>query len=581
MAARTTEGCWEGELSASPFSTAVAAIALRSVELSRPGFGTMKLRTKMMGGLDWLVANANPDGGWGDIPKNATTLLPTLCGWAALSEASKTEKSFRPAAEAAQQWLKSNVAGDLSVSTLAAALLKHVEEPVLVSSVLVLCAVSGCFGEDTAAWKAIPALPFEKAAFPRSWFPGARLTSLDSALPALIAAGQLLHFRSPTGNPILRPIRGAAVNRTLKLLEKMQLENAGIAESVPLTSIVLAAMAASGRISHPISKPCVEFLLRSQYPKGSWALAANTPVTVTAAALDALVAPGFRFRADDAQAWLLEQQFQVSHPISKASPGGWGWTNAPGGIPNSRDTAAALLALCRIRPVIAVTRSEQRYTAVTAGMAWLFETQNSDGGMPTFSQGIDKTPCGGGCPELTAGALRAWLAWRGEVPSLRSKIDLALTNAIAFLKKSQQADGSWKSLWAPRGTCGTSRVLIALAACAVDPAKKSSLGETMTRGTKWLLESQLAAGGWSAQSGGPASVENTAWAIQALNAVAAVESTDSIKQSIERGAEWLSSEVERGQVQEPGASRLFYSTAQYAERLSPLISVTAALGRES
>lgn len=588
MGSRTTEGCWEGELSGSPFSTAAAVIALTQVEESRPQFGVARLREKINAGLDWLMANANSDGGWGDVPQGKSNLMGAVCGWAALAEAAKTEKSYRAAAHAAENHLKKHCsqAGELSCAALSAALIAELGDSTLASSILTLCALSGRFGEGADACRDIPAVAFEKAAFPRSWFPSLQLTTLDSPIPALIAVGQLLHLRHPTHNPLRRPIRDFAMTRTLKLLEKLQVEGGGFLESIPVTSIVLAGMAGSGRISHLISKPCMEFLSHSQRGDGSWAVTPSVSVTVTSLALDALASPGYSLRADDAQAWLLEQQFQKSSLYSSVPAGGWGCTNLPGGAPDSHDTAAALLALWRIRSAVAVPRSEQRYAAAVAGVNWLFEAQNSNGGVATFSQGSEKMPFGAGSADLTAGAIRAWLAWRSELPSVRSKLDSSVSKAIAFLKKSQQDDGSWAALWlgneqSPENfTYGTSRVLLALADVSVDPAKKQSVADMFQRGLQWLLKAQLPGGGGSVQAGRPISVEDTAWALEALAAAAVItESNQQAQRAVALGANWLAGEIESCQPIDPAPLGRLYSRLGYAERLHPLIFAVAALSR--
>ena len=36
--------------------------------------------------------------------------------------------------------------------------------------------------------------------------------------------------------------------------------------------------------------------------------------------------------------WLLEQQYTERHPYTGADPGGWGWTDLPGSVPDADDT---------------------------------------------------------------------------------------------------------------------------------------------------------------------------------------------------------------------------------------------------
>ena len=58
------------------------------------------------------------------------------------------------------------------------------------------------------------------------------------------------------------------------------------------------------------------------------------------------------------------------------------------------------------------------------GIRWLLDLQNRDGGIPTFCRGWGALPFDRSATDLTAHALRAWMAWRGEVDAaLRARID--------------------------------------------------------------------------------------------------------------------------------------------------------------
>src|SRR5499425_2100414 len=74
LAERTPEGHWVGELSTSALSTAVAASALALVRRVRQG-GFLPL---IDGGLAWLAAHQNADGGWGDTVKSFSNVSTTM-----------------------------------------------------------------------------------------------------------------------------------------------------------------------------------------------------------------------------------------------------------------------------------------------------------------------------------------------------------------------------------------------------------------------------------------------------------------------------------------------------------------------
>ena len=50
-------------------------------------------------------------------------------------------------------------------------------------------------------------------------------------------------------------------------------------------------------------------------------------------------------RREKIRRWLLDQQYHERHLYTDAPPGGWAWTDLPGGVPDADDTSGALLAL--------------------------------------------------------------------------------------------------------------------------------------------------------------------------------------------------------------------------------------------
>ena len=71
---------------------------------------------------------------------------------------------------------------------------------------------------------------------------------------------------------------------------------------------------------------------------------------------------------------------------------------------------------------------------------------------------------------------------------------------------------------------------------------------------------------------GPASVEETALATEALAGTAEVA-------AVENGARWLATRVASGAWREPAPIGFYFAKLWYYERLYPLIFATAALGR--
>jgi len=96
LAERTPEGHWVGELSASALSTATALFTLHL-----HGGHTELVR----GGLEWLKANQNADGGWGDTVLSFSNLSTTCLCWAALS----IDAEYADVAAKAEAWIADRI----------------------------------------------------------------------------------------------------------------------------------------------------------------------------------------------------------------------------------------------------------------------------------------------------------------------------------------------------------------------------------------------------------------------------------------------------------------------------------------
>ena len=439
-----------------------------------------------------------------------------------------------------------------------------------------LCAICGRLGEPAAAWRRVLPLPFEVAAVPRRFFGAIRLPVVSYALPALIAIGYARFFHAPPRRILspLRWLRTAAWQKASRMLKAVQPPTGGFLEATPLTSFVTMALGSSGQSDHPVVAPALEFLQRSVRDDGSWPIDTNLATWGTTLAVKSLSASGGfpSCGCEPVLGWLLAQQYREVHPFTDAKPGGWAWTDLAGGVPDADDTAGALLAIRELGS----GRDDCR-VAAEAGLVWLLDLQNRDGGIPTFCRGWGALPFDRSSQDLTAHALRAWLVWRDDMPAeLRRRIGKALGRAIRYLEQSQDGDGAWTPLWfgnqhvpgEVNRTYATVQVLQALA--LVDDSEFPAVRPMREAGAAWLHRAQGDSGGWGGDLGAPASIEETALALGALGALGIGN---------ERGVSWLLDATDHGRQFPPSPIGFYFAKLWYYERLYPQVWTVEALGR--
>ncbi|WP_414662220.1 prenyltransferase/squalene oxidase repeat-containing protein [Horticoccus sp. 23ND18S-11] len=588
-----TEPGWTGELSASALSTATAVTALTLVARADPTVASA-VAGRIERGFAWLLRTQNADGGWGDTTRSFSNISTTTLVWAALGLAPEAIAGRAKSLAAVEGWL-TRAAGSLEPEALTAAIeRRYGNDRTFSIPILTMCALCGRLGPGRDGWRHVRQLPFEAAVLPQRWYGALQLPVVSYALPALIAIGQVRHGLRPTGNLALRALRNRCRSRTLATLARLQPENGGFLEATPLTSFVTMSLAALGLTSHPVGQRGVAFITASACTDGSWPIDTNLATWVTTLAVQAL---GGEHLGDDAASvasrrralcdWIVQQQYRVTHPYTLAAPGGWAWTNLPGGVPDADDTAGALLALAALEPADATVQAAAR-----AGVQWLIDLQNRDGGIPTFCRGWGKLPFDRSSPDLTAHAIRAWITWRSSMPEpMQRRVDAAIAKAVRFLQRTQRVDGAWVPLWfghqeAPddeNPLYGTSRVVPALRQLQ-EAGVGLDVSVPLERARHWLVARQHADGGWSAAPGAVASTEETGLAVEALASMwhdVTIEAAgrDALQAALARGAAWLSAAVESGRWREPSPIGFYFAKLWYFERLYPLVFATGALRR--
>ncbi|MEM1177023.1 MAG: prenyltransferase/squalene oxidase repeat-containing protein [Acidobacteriota bacterium] len=591
LSRRNPRGHWRGGLASSALSTAVASCALAVVARER-GHLEPAAATRIRDGLAWLSLNVNADGGWGDTVRSHSNLPTTLLSWASLvagveviSSAGEVDGAISEAVAGAEAWIRER-SGDLEPDSLKRTIEGlYGEDKTFSVPILTLAALAGVLGPEPDAWKGPPSLPFELAALPQSTFRFVGLPVVSYALPALIAVGQVQHHRRPSRNPALRILRQAMRGPTLRRLEAIQPSSGGFLEAIPLTGFVTLSLAGAGVTEHPVVERALDFLDRSQRPNGAWPIDIDLATWVTTLSIHGLDDLGALVEDDRAQLrrWLLGQQYRERHPFTGAGPGGWAWTDLPGGVPDADDTPGALLALHRLGPV-----DDELVAAARAGVRWLIDLQNRDGGLPTFCRGWGKLPFDRSSPDLTAHTLRAFSVWRPHLdPSTQRDLDRAARRALSYLRATQQPDGAWLPLWFGHQDAedlgnrvyGTSKVVRALRDIRGVSGLPEAPAALLTTGTRYLLDAQNADGSWGGALELTGSVEETSLALDALLAPGERTPCPETRDACGRGLDWLCGAWDQGLWREATPIGFYFANLWYFEELYPLAFATAALGR--
>ncbi|NMC19956.1 MAG: squalene--hopene cyclase [Thermogutta sp.] len=457
-------------------------------------------------------------------------------------------------------------------------------------------------------WRQVPPLPFELAAFPQGLYRFLRLPVVSYAIPALVAVGQVRFHFAPTAVPPWRMARRAVRDSTLGVVRKMQPESGGFLEAVPLTAFVVMSLCGMGRTEDVIVARGVEFLLRLQRDGGAWPVDSDLAVWTTTLAANALLASGVsQVSRLVSWEWLLASQHRERHPFTGAAPGGWAWTDLPGGVPDADDTAGALLALAGIGEEASHARRTEIFQAARHGLQWLLDLQNRDGGWPTFCRGWGRLPFDRSGVDLTAHAVRALMAWkkavsRTDIPASSAELDCgstiqqlprgmerAIARGLAFLRKRQRGDGSWLPLWfgnewaenEENPIYGTARTILAFSAAGLN------MDPCVPRAVEWLKRRQSPDGTWHAfslhtpqeqdQDVPPChGIEETALALSALS-----EYCDGPDESraYDRGLAALASAVREGRHRTASPIGLYFARLWYYERMYPIVFALEAVGR--
>ncbi len=573
----TSEGHWEGRLSSSALAVALAIIVLHLNEDPAD-------KDRIDRGRLWLQKNQCEDGGWGDCPKSvsnpSTTLLVlSACRIVGIGDDPK-----------AMTYLRIVLGRDIAAGVRRI----YGKDHTFAVPILMTCALAGF-----VKWEDVPRLPYPLAVMPYRFYRMLRLQVVSYAMPALIAVGLAIDKRQGQ-----RRLGSIAEPKALRILEKLQPESGGFLEAVPLTAFVALSLLSMNdppsRLPNPsaqggrelltgaanrVLNKALSFLRKLQRSDGSWPIDTNLAIWVTSEAIDALRTAGIEAPAS-ALDWLAKNQTQDIHPFTHAKPGGWGWTDLSGAVPDGDDTAGVLRALSCCAPKTAESSKDSSVKSGEMpaamhksadhlflihrkkGLQWLINLQNADGGWPPFCRGWGKLPFDRSCTDITAHALRALLA-NGQGNCLQ------VVKGFRFLEAMQRDDGSWIPLWFgsqqtrdnENPVFGASRVLMAYG----EFKRADSISQS---GVNYLLEVQNEDGGWGAASGAASMIQESALAVSALSFF---KEQEKVHTAMEKGVKRLVEFIEQDGLSDAQPIGLYFARLWYSEKLYPIIWTVKAL----
>lgn len=246
--------------------------------------------------------------------------------------------------------------------------------------------------------------------------------------------------------------------------------------------------------------------------------------------------------------WLTARQVSEQtgdwreHAAPGTPPGGWAFQYANPDYPDIDDTAV-VLAMLHARGHR--TGQPQRYAApVARALEWVRGLQSRNGGFGAFDADCDRDYLNA-IPFADHGAL---LDPPTEDVSGRVLLALGITGrpeddearqrCVAYLRATQQPDGSWWGRWGTNYIYGTWSVLAGLALAGEDRGQPM-----IRRALQWLHGKQHADGGWgetndsyaspalAGTNNGESTAEHTAWALLAQFALGEADS-DSARRGI-------------------------------------------------
>ncbi len=212
-------------------------------------------------------------------------------------------------------------------------------------------------------------------------------------------------------------------------------------------------------------------------------------------------------------------------------PGGWAFQYANPHYPDLDDTAVVVMAMDRFARRRVMRGEPDFHESIARGREWVLGLQSENGGWGAFdadntSEYLNHIPFADHGALLDPPTADVTARCVSMIAQLGNAADAAaLAQGLAFLRRCQEADGSWYGRWGMNYVYGTWSALCALHAAGVDREARE-----VRAAVAWLLAAQNEDGGWgeSGDSYGldhrrheraPSTPSQTAWALLGLMTV--------------------------------------------------------------
>ncbi len=542
---------WRGKLSSSAISTSVSVFALHEID-------AQTYDRQIADGVAWLQRTMKADGSWGDSIESPSNLTATLLTYASLYAVGvRSEKT--------QVYLKERFGGETDEDIIQGVLDYYGTDLTFSVPILVMCALAGVISD----WERIPPFPFELAVLPQRLFRFLNLPVVSYAIPALIAVGILRFKKGKQG--LLAPLRRRFIEPSLKVLVKLQPADGGFLEAAPLTAFVSMCMVQAGYRNHVVTQKAAQFLVDTVREDGAWPIDTDLSGWVTSLSIRALDEdlPERDFFIEN----MKERSTKDVHPFTGAQPGGWGWSDLSGSVPDGDDTSGVLVAFH------VLTRGTYA-PEVGKGIEWLLDLQNNDGGMPTFCKGWGKLPFDRSSADISAHAFLAFSLWKEVLPpALKARTEKGAKRLLEWMETALSEEGSWMPLWFGDQDAADEKSPVYGTATAVDYLLSAGQSEALSlanKGLAYLLNVQNEDGGWGGAKGVASKVTLTA---KVLGALASADKPDEV--AMDRALDFLYEAYERGELFQREPIGLYFSRLWYSEELYSLTFLLIGLKKVS